>query len=155
MDAERNRDGERQRQRYAEQQQGVEQTRLKHFQHRPADEPRIAQVALKCGGQPVQVAGPDRQVEPVERAQPCRVGRRQDGVGVDHQVDRIARHQPDQPIDQERHDQQDDQRLKQPHRDESQHLRRPFLCLLNATARPTSWKHTDGRSAARLPARAA
>ena len=128
-DAERYRDGGGEQEADAHEQQGAREMRAHDLQHRPAVAAGKSQVAAQRRAQPVPVALADRQVEAVEGAQPRGVGRRQLRVGGDHDVDRIARHQPDQGVDQEGHDRDDRQRLHQPADQECAHC-----CFASAPA---------------------
>ena len=90
------------------------QPRPDHLEHRAGVEPGIAEIAGERVAEPGRVALVERPVEAVERLQPSGIGGREVGVGADHEVDRVARHEADQPIDQERHQQQQEGRLGEP-----------------------------------------
>ena len=84
-------------------------------------QPGISEIAGERGAEPVAVALDDGPVETVELTQAGRVLGRHLGVRRDHQVHRVARHQPDQRIDDERHQRQNQRRLPETVKKEAGH----------------------------------
>jgi hypothetical protein len=77
------------------------------LEHRPGEQAGIPQIPGQRRRQPGPITRDDGLVEAVQLAQALGVRRSQVRIGADHDVDRVAGHEPDQPIDQERHEQQD------------------------------------------------
>src|SRR5665213_1056896 len=83
-------------------------------------------------------------VDPVQSLQPHQVGGAQMRVGPHHQVDRIARHQPDERIDDKRHQRQHRRDLDEADRDKADHP----LTSARPNRSPTSSMGTGCRSGA-------
>jgi hypothetical protein len=79
--------------------------RPQHLEDRPGVEAGMTEVPFERGAEPGGIALQEWPVEPIDRLQPRRVIRGQVGVGTNHQVDGVSRHQADQAVDDERHDQ--------------------------------------------------
>ena len=103
------------------QQQRIAEPRQQHRRDRRREQPRIAEFAAERLARPREVAGKQRPVDAIELLQPGNVLGAHARVGRAHQVDRIARHQPDQRIDDERHQRQQYRDLDQADGGEADH----------------------------------
>ncbi len=140
--------GQREQEAQPHDERAIAEPRQQHRDGGLAEEPRIAEIALQRRRCPGEIAVEQRAVDAVNDLQPGDVGGCQLWIGGDHQVDRIAGHQADQPIDHERHECEDDEKLGQAPGEETRHRRRaPFTAPANP--RPTASSGIDGRSARR------
>ena len=110
-----------------EQQDRVAERRHQNVEHRLGVHAREAEVAAKRRHEPVAVALENGPVEAMQGAQARRVLGRHLGVGADHEVDGIARHQPDQRVNGKRHEGQHDGRLHEAVEEEAAHGRASSL----------------------------
>jgi len=94
-------DGQREHEAQPHDQRAVAEARHQHRDGGLAEQARIAEIALQRRRCPSEIAVEERAVDAVDDFQAGDVGGRQLWIGRDHQVDRIAGHQADQPIDHE------------------------------------------------------
>ena len=112
-DAARQGDQQRQGETGAQQDHRISQGRNQHLEDRLGMQAGKTEIAAQRRPQPVGVAFDQRLIEAIQGPQAFSVFRGNLRIGADHQVDRIARHQPHQPVDDKGHDRQDDGGLDQ------------------------------------------